>query len=69
MKNVLPRIISSSYQNKYDIDLQTVIEEYYKLLLCQLLDERYIYVIKQDCQYIFSKELAEILTNTPLMAD
>lgn len=69
MKKVLPEIINSSFQSDYNIDLQTVIEEYYRLLLCQLLDERYIYVIKQDCQYIFSKDLAEILTNTLQMAD
>ncbi len=69
MRTVLPEIINSSYPARHNVSLETVMKEYYRLLLCQLLNEKYLYVLEQETTYAFSKELAGNLENILFIAD
>ena len=61
VKMMLPSIIKSDYSDKNNTTVPTVIKEYYKLLLCQLLSVEYMYAINLDSTYLFVDELVELL--------
>lgn len=66
-KNMLPTIINIDYLNKYNITLSEAVVEYYKLLLYQILDEKYLAIMKQKHIYSFIDELVGVLENVLLI--
>ncbi|MCD7948586.1 MAG: TetR/AcrR family transcriptional regulator [Oscillospiraceae bacterium] len=60
-RRMLPAIIRPDYLGRHDTTLPDVIAEYYKLLLYQLLSEKYIAVTEQDSLYSFVDELVKIM--------
>jgi hypothetical protein len=60
-KMMLPIIIKPGFSEKNNTAIPSVIKEYYKLLLCQILSVEYMDAIILDSTYLFVDELVELL--------
>ena len=52
-------MISEEYLTRHDLDLEETIREYYRMLLHQVISDKYQYVTARDETYAFCGEVAE----------
>ncbi len=58
---MLPVIITPAYLDTHDVTLSEILKEYYKLLLCLLLDGKYETVTRQENTYTFVNIVVDVL--------
>ncbi len=60
-RNMLPVIISMDDLERYQIPLPEAVRSYYRMFLCQILDQEYLSVTEQEETYAFADDLAKVL--------